>query len=154
MSINDQSSLGKGEESTIFEEEFDIVPVGKSGGISAKQHILNIIIIVLVATAAFGLGRIQSLKNTKVPVKIENIKEISPDVKDVSQNNIVPKQEAAAASVVTSETVIGSKNSNKYHYLWCPGAKQISEANKIYFGSIDEARKAGYVPASNCKGLK
>jgi methylphosphotriester-DNA--protein-cysteine methyltransferase len=35
----------------------------------------------------------------------------------------------------------------------CPGAKQISEQNKIWFASIEEAEKAGYKPAGNCPGL-
>lgn len=50
--------------------------------------------------------------------------------------------------------IVASKNGTKYHYPWCSGAKQISDKNKITFKSIEEARKAGYTPASNCKGLK
>ena len=50
-------------------------------------------------------------------------------------------------------SVIGSKNGTKYHYPWCPGAKQISEVNMVYFTSVEKAREAGYTPAGNCKGL-
>ena len=34
------------------------------------------------------------------------------------------------------------------------GRLSIIEKNKIWFGSIEDARKAGYTPAANCKGLK
>jgi len=46
---------------------------------------------------------------------------------------------------------VGSKNSNKYHYPSCSGAKQIKEANKIWFNSEAEAIAAGYVPCAICK---
>jgi hypothetical protein len=49
--------------------------------------------------------------------------------------------------------LVASKNGTKYHFLWCPGASTIKEENKIYFTSKEEAEKAGYKPAVNCKGL-
>jgi methylphosphotriester-DNA--protein-cysteine methyltransferase len=49
---------------------------------------------------------------------------------------------------------VASKTGKKYHLPWCTGAKNIPENNKIWFNSIDEAKKAGYTPALNCKGLK
>ena len=48
---------------------------------------------------------------------------------------------------------VGSKNSNKFHLPTCPGAKTISDANKIWFQTKEEAIAKGYVPASNCKGI-
>jgi len=54
----------------------------------------------------------------------------------------------------TSIQVVASKNGTKYHLPTCAGAKQISDKNKVTFGSIEEARAKGYTPASNCKGLK
>lgn len=49
--------------------------------------------------------------------------------------------------------VIGNKNSKLYHYPWCSGAKNMKEENKVFFDSIEEAKNAGYKPASNCAGL-
>lgn len=57
------------------------------------------------------------------------------------------------ASVAGSITYVGSVNSDKYHLLWCSGAKTISEDNKIYFSSKAEAEAAGYKPSGNCKGI-
>ena len=47
-------------------------------------------------------------------------------------------------------SVVASVNSDKFHYPWCPGAKQIKEANKIVFGSAAEAISAGFTLAGNC----
>ncbi|MCA9052050.1 MAG: hypothetical protein KDA89_25100, partial [Planctomycetaceae bacterium] len=49
---------------------------------------------------------------------------------------------------------VASRNGSKYHFPWCAGAQAMSETNKIWFDSVEEARKAGYTPAGNCKGLK
>jgi len=50
--------------------------------------------------------------------------------------------------------VVVSRGGTKYHRLDCPGADSIKKSNKVYFQSIELARSAGYLPASNCEGLK
>lgn len=50
--------------------------------------------------------------------------------------------------------VVASKTGTKYHFPWCAGAQRIQEGNKVWFASAEEARKAGYQPALNCKGLQ
>lgn len=47
-------------------------------------------------------------------------------------------------------SVVASVNSDKFHYPWCPGAKQIKEANRIVFESAAEAISAGFTLAGNC----
>lgn len=51
------------------------------------------------------------------------------------------------------ELYVGSRNSDKFHYRWCPGATHISTDNKIYFSNEEEALQSGYTPAGNCPGL-
>lgn len=102
--------------------------------------------IILVAIIGFCLGRISGLQEKRPAVKI--ISNSSGEVKGVSTEQAQPSQNATAGEVVAS------KSGTKYHYPWCAGAKQISAKNLITFSSIDEAKKAGYTPASNCKGLK
>lgn len=111
-------------------------------------------IIFLVAIISFSLGRISGLGEKRETVKIL-------DSGDLPTGQILPVSSAktnvaasAAADSNNSGQVVASKNGTKYHYPWCAGAKQISEKNKIYFSSTEEARAAGYTPASNCKGLK
>lgn len=90
-------------------------------------------VILLVGFASFGFGRLSKLSETREPVKVE---------------------QASLAVITAGGKVVASKSGTKYHFPWCAGASQISEKNKIFFSSIEEARKSGYTPASNCKGLK
>lgn len=121
------------------------------------------LILILISSIAFLLGRISVLQEKKVPVRV---------VSDSSQNSNNPSSSAsqpdkqgngvgqtatvqdAVSPANSSEKVVASKSGTKYHYPWCAGAKQISEKNLITFNSIEEARAKGYTPAANCKGLK
>ena len=109
---------------------------------STKERLLTSIIIVLIAGAAFGLGRLSVLSNKKTPIAIE-----------------YPGNEATTTSATQNETqnqsgeVVASKNGTVYYFPWCGGVKRISEANKVTFASKEEAEQKGYVPAGNCRGL-
>lgn len=46
---------------------------------------------------------------------------------------------------------VGNKSSKKFHKLDCPWAKKISERNRVYFKTREEAIKQGYIPCSVCK---
>lgn len=119
---------------------------GSTGVIKPKRDfsvIIFSVIIVLVATASFGLGRISENEDSKQGVFIDKGNIHIQNTKDKNIN-----------TVNTGGTVVASKNSDKYHFPWCSGAVRISEENKIWFSSIKEARAKGYIPASNCKGLK
>ncbi len=100
-------------------------------------EILFVIIIILVGFSAFGLGRISILDEHKENIKL------------LYNNNLDLKP-----SVNISGAVVASKSGKKYHYPWCSGSNRIKESNKIWFKSIQEAKRAGYMPAGNCKGLK
>lgn len=114
-----------------------------------KEEILVCLIIIFVGFASYGLGilSVNSAKNGEMRVLsgtssvIQAVDRFAPDS--------VQRAEKSGDS-----QVVASKNGTKYHYPWCGGAKQISEKNKITFNTIEEARKAGYMPAGNCKGLK
>jgi len=158
MSIEETLSKSNPEEDKdILEGDFDINPVGKTP-FSLKKYFFMIAMFFFVSSASFGLGRISYLEEKRTPVTIAY-----PDGKSLIQGNAQPSNTIPNASgevkgattdnVVTGQ-VVGSKNGTKYHLLTCPGAKQISPANKIFFASAVEAQKAGYSPAANCKGLK
>lgn len=101
---------------------------------------------IFVALIGFGLGRFSALDGQKTSLRIDYQKEVaSPNVQFA-----VPSQSDTRNR---SEFLVGSKNSDKYHFPWCPGASRIKEANKIQFSSREEAEKLGYKPAANCKGL-
>lgn len=106
-----------------------------------------VVLIVLVGFASFGLGRLSVRDEQAEPISIEYFSERTQTASAVSSDD-------TASDTGVSGEVVASKTGSKYHYPWCGGASQIKEENKIWFASIEEARKAGYTPAANCKGLK
>jgi endonuclease YncB( thermonuclease family) len=47
-------------------------------------------------------------------------------------------------------TIIGSRNSKKYHRPDCPGYRDMAERNRVFFKTVEEAEAAGYKRAGNC----
>ena len=112
-----------------------------------KEDVFIVATIVLVALVFFGIGRLTSPKSE--PIQIMNLEKASVE-------DIKPLEKGIDEETYQGDyqgKVLGSVNSDKYHLPDCPGAKQISEKNKIWFDSIQEAEKAGYKPAANCPGL-
>jgi len=100
------------------------------------------ICMVLVAVIGFSLGRINSKTPAKTPaadIYQETAK--TPPV-PTKTKPIQPKDLRVVASK--------SSTSKKYHFTWCPGAKKIKEANKLWFSTEADAQKAGYTIAGNC----
>ncbi len=105
-----------------------------------------ITVIVLVALASFGIGRLSVIYGQKEDFEI-----------------IYPHQGASALEAVNTASqegqgvvsggFVASKTGSKYHLPWCSGAQRIKESNKVFFGTKVEAEAAGYTPAKNCKGL-
>jgi len=58
-----------------------------------------------------------------------------------------PKVETIKANFV------GSTGSNKFHQRNCPFVKKILKENVVYFETVDEARKYGYLPCFCVKGI-
>ena len=114
-----------------------------------KSELYTIALIILIGFAGFGLGRLSLIEDNMEQVKIE-----FPEYLSASVLNAGKTDDGAEISAIAQGLLVASKNGSKYHYPWCSGGKRISEKNKIYFNSVEDARKAGYTPASNCKGLK
>ena len=119
----------------------------KFKGILSDDLFFYSVVITCIAAASFGLGRLSVSENT---AQIQN--------KDIILSQIpTPTTSELETDPLKVEALSGgyvaSKNGSKYHALWCPGAKQIKEENKIYFATKDEAVAPGYTPASNCKGM-
>ena len=97
--------------------------------------------VVLIALAAFGLGRLSVMYGGHEPLKIE-----------------YPEggQGATAVSGVpetAAKTFVASINGTKYYLPNCSGVSRINDENKIWFATKEEAELAGYAPAANCPGL-
>lgn len=116
-----------------------------------------LLIILLISFGSFGLGRLSVIQEKKIPLKIENEFQMTQNtfLNDNPAINAIKKNQLATPPPIAQNkgVLVASKTGKKYHYPWCSGAQHISEANKIYFNSKEEAEAKGYAPASNCKGL-
>jgi len=55
------------------------------------------------------------------------------------------------AATSTDGAIHANKKSKVYHLSTCPGYTKVSEKNLMSFATEDEATKAGYHKAKNCK---
>lgn len=116
---------------------------------SSQYNIFLGVCILFISFISYNLGKI-SLSD-KAELKITEGANIYKAVVTDEVNS-----EVATTPKVTPKTldmrVVVSKASTtkKYHYTWCPGAKQIKDENKVWFNSDKEAETNGYTLAGNC----
>lgn len=135
-----------------------------------NKDIFIVLIIILSSLASFGLGRLSKIEESRSPIIIENTpikngaSSPGPKINLLQEASIIKAglpvvaQTGLPAASYDSAAQAGgnyvaSKNGTKYYFPWCGAAQKISEKNKISFASKEEAEKAGYEPAANCKGL-
>jgi len=107
-----------------------------------NKDIFIALLIIFIATASFGLGRLSKIDENKKSLQMENFVENTALIGDFSPENNNIKG-----------NYVASKTGSKYHLPWCSGAQTIKEENKIWFETKEEAESRGYSPAKNCKGL-
>lgn len=112
--------------------------------------------IVLVAICAFLLGRSSV---TTVGTQVVPLRVLTSSIQALPA---LPLPAAALVALPTSTSptlpsvsgpYVASKSGTKYHLVTCGGAKNIKEANKLFFATAREAEAAGYTKAANCPGL-
>ncbi len=119
---------------------------------SRKAHnVALVVLVVLVATSAFGLGRLSRSPREAEPVVLRE----STLPRVVREGEMQPDMRASVSDAVflKSGEYVASKSGKVYHLPWCAGAQRISEKNKVWFKTKEEAEAAGYRPAQNCKGI-
>lgn len=57
---------------------------------------------------------------------------------------------ASSANGATKATFVGSSTSKKYHLPDCRYALKIKPENRIYFQSLEDAKRQGYLPCKSC----
>ena len=132
----------------------DFTEKGKSLTEKVKPF-YTLILILVVASIFFSLGRLSALEEKHTPIKIEypNKTQASSVINVISAGS----GEAQLPMVETTSNsgqVIGSKSGKKYYFPWCGTVKRIKPENQVHFVSIELARAAGFTPGGNCKGLK
>lgn len=91
------------------------------------------VIVLLIALTSFGLGRLSVLA-VKAPISVVQVA-------------------GAAESIAPGGQFVASKTGETYFYPWCSGAQNLAAEKQVWFKSEEDAQKAGYRPAKNCKGL-
>jgi hypothetical protein len=124
------------------------------GFLNNPEYVLTIL-IVCVSLSSFWLGRISAQEQAENVPKMQSATVVtggsntgSNDTRKAENGVTETKRETPAEG-----GYVASKSGTKYHLPWCGSAKQIKEENKIWFATKEEAEKAGYTPASNCKGI-
>lgn len=128
-----------------------------------KKIIVFLIILALIISLAYAIGTLSIGRAEKrsisivYPQKQAEIRsnEANSEVREVTSREVkgATIQATEIKKPEVSGSVVASKKGTKYHLPTCSGAKTISEENKITFPNAEAAKKAGYSPAKNCKGL-
>lgn len=104
------------------------------------------VLLILAMIVSFLLGRLS--KDAKNAIIIEPSGEKTNQIEPVAYTIDNVKEQTKELGI---ESIVASKRGSKYYFIWCSGAKTLSEANKIYFSSEALAQNAGYSLATNCK---
>ena len=92
-------------------------------------------IIFLTGLSSFGLGRISVEWKSSSPLSVTESGEADETANQHGQ---------------ADKRVVASRSGSVYHYAWCPGASKIKEENKIWFPTVEDAKKSGLKLATNC----
>lgn len=151
---------------SLHESTYEIKPQFAKTGYSwlmakfARKDVYIALIIFTTGVTSFLIGRLSVANNSGEVFIKYNDNGIVKDGSTVLETNTIKSSvtedtKSQDTIVNTSEKgmYVGSKNSNKFHLPWCSGAQRISEENKVWFQTKDEALAMGYIPAANCKGI-
>ena len=98
-----------------------------------EPDIILTISIVLISLIVFGIVLLINFSKDRGEIIIQN-----------------PSTSVSAKVTANKQGMfVGSINSTKYHWPDCSFAKRISEENRIWFSSEQEAQNAGYVKCSS-----
>ena len=116
-----------------------------------KERVFVVLLIILLGTASFGLGRLSVISSNKTPIRIENSS-------GLGENNSIPTlagggEVKGATTDLSSQpgTVFASKTGTAYYYPTCSGAARVSEKNRVWFKDPKDAEKFGLHIATGCK---
>jgi len=118
-------------------------------------------VLIITAFGSFGLGRLSKSEESTIPLP----KTVENGTVDAVTTVPLPAQpiavqttalQAKAVSTAPSSVTgnyVASKRGKRYYSVSCTGAKNLAEANKIYFATEAEAETAGYSKSASCPDL-
>lgn len=134
------------------------------------KNILIVLIVILVGTGSFQLGRLSKSGDSSSGVKIEYPNgELAPiqdaQVQPANALNALSATESisnitrtapssnftAPTKKTSSQNFFASSRGKKYYPVGCSAGKSLKQENRIYFGTREEAEKAGYTLSASCK---
>ncbi len=115
-----------------------------------EDGVFYTLLIILIAIASFGLGRM-SVERDLEPLNTQTNNQALTALSSLEVEVEAP--EVKGGEMKSGTKVIASRSGTKYHLPDCAGAKQIKSENRIEFESVEAAKAAGYSPAANCPGL-
>jgi hypothetical protein len=116
-----------------------------------REELFLVLVLLLIACVSFLLGRLSVSPSEGGEFTIASTPVPAEELHAVLTASTTPLAEEGTSSAPTS--IVGNKNSKIFHLATCPGARNMSEGNKIYFESAAAAVAAGFRPAGNCPGL-
>ncbi len=128
---------------------------GKQALSRLPQGALVALALILASTGSYGLGVLEGRSLGQAGgLSVTQIGSSSPAFLTAAAAAAPagPSSNAPAALPVGGE-VVASKSGTKYYFPWCGTVKNIKEENKVWFATRADAEKAGYEPATNCKGM-
>lgn len=118
-----------------------------------RENLLIVLVIILVALLAFGLGRLSVFYGGKAEFKVlypngqsASVIEGALGIGKASEEVPLPPQ------IEVMGQYVASKTGSTYFFPWCPLAVKIAVANRVYFKSRASAESAGY-HAGRCNGM-
>jgi len=96
-------------------------------------YIMCLLIIVVVAVSAFGLGRLSMYKD---------------NIKGGSSVSILNR--VVNSKNTLSKNYVASKTGKIYYGINCSTVSRIKIENRIYFNSKIDAESSGYILSKNC----
>ena len=130
----------------------------------AGKDIMVVLIVILVGTGSFALGRLSKSYNSSSGIKITYppVNNTQPaNVLSAKENNFPSntqtqtKNQKVNSSLLKPTTAnknfFASNRGHKYYPIGCSAGKSIKLENRIYFATSSDAKKAGYELSSSCK---
>ncbi|MDQ3014502.1 MAG: hypothetical protein M3Q73_01410 [bacterium] len=111
------------------------------------DKVLTGLTLVLMITAGMGAWKLFNITESRLPIVMEHTQLAGP------AENLLPNTVETSSISTTTGAFVASKNGKSYYLPSCAASLRILEKNRVWFNTREEAEKAGYLPAKNCKGL-
>jgi hypothetical protein len=112
------------------------------------KDIMTIIIIILVGTGSFGLGRL-SKNAPNSGLKIEYRDQGATGISATESIKYTPQLKQTNTNI-SGKNYFASSKGKKYYSLNCSAGKSIKQENRVYFDTSEAAEQAGYSLSTSC----